>query len=340
MWSEVREVSDSDVLSQEEINELVQALLSGQISPEQVKEKEEEKKIKPYDFKRPSKFSKEQMRTFQMIHENFARSLSTFLSGRLRSFVDVTLSSVDQITYEEFIKSLLNPSFIVVFSGDNLEGNAVFEMGLDIFYTMLDMIMGGPGEKPLNRSPTDIEISVMRREIMNMLTILAQAWSDIQSFIPTIENIESNPQFVQIVPPNEMVLLITVAVSIGETSSFINICWPSSLLEPFSDKLSARYWFAAAKKEEARKKEEIEKLEKSIRNVMIDLVAILGETTLSLKDILELEVGDVIRLNTHFDEEISIAVDGVEKFKGIPGRHKGNYAVRITKVTGEVIESE
>ncbi|HIP92669.1 MAG TPA: flagellar motor switch protein FliM, partial [Thermotoga sp.] len=112
-------MSDSDVLSQEEINELVQALLSGQISPEQVKEEEKEKKIKPYDFKRPSKFSKEQMRTFQMIHENFARSLSTFLSGRLRSFVDVNLSSVDQITYEEFLRSLLNPSFIVVFSGDN-----------------------------------------------------------------------------------------------------------------------------------------------------------------------------------------------------------------------------
>ena len=133
----------SDVLSQEEINQLIEALMKGELKEEDLLKEEEEKKVKPYDFKRPSKFSKEQLRTFQMIHENFGRALSTYLSGRLRTFVDVEIS-IDQLTYEEFIRSVMIPSFIVIFTGDVFEGSAIFEMRLDLFYTMLDIIMGGP----------------------------------------------------------------------------------------------------------------------------------------------------------------------------------------------------
>lgn len=317
----------SDVLSQEEINQLIEALMKGELKEEDLLKEEGEKKVKPYDFKRPSKFSKEQLRTFQMIHENFGRSLSTYLSGRLRTFVDVEIS-IDQLTYEEFIRSVMIPSFIVIFTGDVFEGSAIFEMRLDLFYTILDIIMGGPGDNPPNRTPTDIETSIMRREVTNILTLLAQAWSDFQYFIPSIENIETNPQFVQIVPPNEIVLLVTASVSWGEFTSFINVCWPFSLLEPFLEKLSNRFWMMGRKPE--RIEERVEELKVASQSVPLTVQAVIGEAWLTLREVLNLQEGDVIRLNTHYKDEIRIDVEGKPKFRGIPGKYKGKYAVKIT----------
>ncbi len=322
----------SDVLSQDEIDKLLQSLSSGEVNIEEIKE--EEKAVKTYDFKRPSKFSKEQLRTFEMIHENFARSVSTYLSGRVRSFVNVSLASVDQITYEEFTRSLPNPSFITVFSANELVGNVVMEMGLEIFYTILDLILGGPGIPISNRSPTDVEVAIMRKEVVSILTHLAQAWEDIQSFVPNIENIESNPQFVQVAPPSEMVVLVTLYMSVGKTEGFMNICWPSTVIEPFSEKLSARLWFTTGS--QRTYKEDREKLEKSIQDAYAEVSAVLGEATLSFWDILNLSVGDVIRLNTHQNDPIIIRVNGIDKFKGIPGTHRGHYAAKVS----EVIEME
>jgi len=159
------------------------------------------------------------------------------LLGRVRTFVSVNLASIDQIAYEEFVRSLPSPSFIVVFSAPELVGSGVLEFSLDIFYTII------------KRNPSEIETSIMRKEVMNILTNLAEAWSDIVSFVPVIESIETNPQFVQIAPANEMVLLVTLFISIGKTESFMNICWPSSVTEPFSDKLSSRMWFAMKKEQ-------------------------------------------------------------------------------------------
>jgi len=322
----------SDVLSQDEIDKLLQSLSSGEVDIEEIKE--EEKAVKTYDFKRPSKFSKEQLRTFEMIHENFARSVSTYLSGRVRSFVNVSLASVDQITYEEFTRSLPNPSFITIFSANELVGNIVMEMGLEIFYTILDLILGGPGIPISSRSPTDVEIAIMRKEVVSILTHLAQAWEDIQPFVPNIENIESNPQFVQVAPPSEMVVLVTLYMSVGKTEGFMNICWPSTVIEPFSEKLSARLWFTTGSQKTY--KEDIEKLKKSIQDAYADVAAVLGEATLSFWDILNLSVGDVIRLNTHQDDPIIIRINGRDKFRAVPGIHRGHYAAKVS----EVIEME
>ncbi len=324
----------SDVLSQEEIDKLLQSLSTGEVDIEEIKEEEEKKSVKPYDFKRPSKFSKEQLRTFEMIHENFARSVSTYLSGRVRSFVNVSLASVDQITYEEFTRSLPNPSFITIFSSRDLVGNAVMEMGLEIFYTILDLILGGPGIPVGNRSPTDVELSIMRKEIINILTHLAQAWEEIHEFVPNIENIESNPQFVQVAPPNEMVVLVTLYMSIGKTEGFMNICWPSSVIEPFGEKLSARLWFTASSPEVSP--EDVEKLRSSLKGSIATVSAVLGETVQKLGEILTLNIGDVIRLNTHQDDPVILRVNGRDKFKALPGTYKGHYAAKIV----EVLETE
>lgn len=325
----------SDVLSQDEIDKLLQALKSGELSVEEIKR--EEKRVKLYDFRRPSKFSKEHVRVFDMIHENFARSVSTYLSGRVRTFVSINLASIDQITYEEFIRSLPAPAFIVVFSAPEFVGSAILEMNLELFYAILDLILGGPGTTNVKRPPTEIEISIMRKEVMNILANLAQAWGDVYAFSPTIESIENNPQFVQIAPPNEMILLISLFLTIGKTEGFMNVCWPSSLMEPLMDRLSSRNWFKVAKKEEAS-----EKLQKDLvenlgqMNVVIN--AVLGEAILTVREILELEVGDVIRLKSHKDEDITLQVQGKTKFLARPGTYKGYRAVKITKVVEPEVE--
>ncbi|ANQ54212.1 flagellar motor switch protein FliM [Thermosipho affectus] len=324
----------SDVLSQEEIDRLLQAVNQGEVSIEEVKKEEEEKKVRTYDFLRPRKFSKEQERTLQMLHENFARSLSTYFSGRLRSFVAVDLVSIDQMTYDEFIKSIKNPSFITVFSAKEFVGSAVLDIDLEIFYGILEILLGGPGTSvELNRPPTGTEIEVMRKEVVNILTNLSQAWNSVYSFVPVIEAIETNPQFVQVVALNEMVLVITFFVNIGKLEGYINVCWPSSLVEPIGEKLTTQSWFKT--KQKIVSEEDMKALRENLARTIVELSATIGETNLTLWDILNLEVGDVIRLNTFKEDPLKIKLNGKDKFLGVPGVFKGRYAVRIVEVLDE-----
>ncbi|HBJ81236.1 MULTISPECIES: flagellar motor switch protein FliM [Pseudothermotoga] len=325
----------SDVLSQDEIDKLLQAISSGEVTVDEIK-KEETKKVKLYDFRRPSKFSKEHIRVFDMIHENFARSISTYLSGRVRTFTNINLASIDQISYEEFIRSLPAPSFITVFSAPEFVGSAILEMNLEIFYTILDLILGGPGIPNVKRTPSDIELSIMRKEVMNILTNLSQAWSEVYQFVPTIESVENNPQFVQIAPPNEMILLVSLYVTIAKTEGFLNICWPSSLTEPFMDKLSSRTWFTAKREQLSEKM--LEDLKQNVKTMKMKISAILGEAILSVKEILDLEVGDVIRLQTHKDDDVMVEVQSKPKFMARPGVFKGYRAVKVTRILKPEVE--
>ena len=324
----------SDVLSQEEIDRLLAALSQGEVNIEEVKKEGEEKKIRTYDFLRPQKFSKEQIRTVQMIHENFARSVSTYLSGKLRSFTSVNVVGIDQLTYDEYMKSIGNPSFITIFTAREFVGSSILNINLEIFYGILDVLLGGPGEViDAKRVPTEIEIGIIKKEIVNILTSLSQAWASVHPFIPVVESTETNPQFVQVVPSNEMVLAVTFFVNFGKIEGYMSICWPSSVIEPIGEKLTTQSWFKIKQKEVTQ--ELVENLKLNIKKAKLDVIAKIGETKLTLGEILTLEVGDVIRLREHYDEPIKIEVNGKTKFLGKPGQFKGNYAVKITEVIEE-----
>lgn len=324
----------SDVLSQEEIDRLLSALSQGEVNIEEVKKEGEEKKIRTYDFLRPQKFSKEQQRTVQMIHENFARSMSTYLSGKLRSFTSVSVVGIDQLTYDEYMKSIGNPSFITVFTAREFVGSVILNTSLEIFYGILDVLLGGPGETgDVKRIPTEIEIGIIKKEIVNILTSLSQAWASIHPFIPVVESTETNPQFVQIVPSSEMVLAITFFVSFGKVEGYMSLCWPSSVIEPIGEKLTTQSWFKVKQKEITQ--EHIENLKENLQKTKVEVNAVIGETVLTLGEILMLEVGDVIRLKEHYDEPIKIEINGRLKFLGKPGQYKGNYAVKVTDVIKE-----
>ncbi|HPE42067.1 MAG TPA: flagellar motor switch protein FliM, partial [Thermotogota bacterium] len=278
----------ADTLSQEEIDSLLRAVTKGEVSVEEIKKEEEKAKVKSYDFRRPMKFSKDHTRTFQMIHENFARSLSTYLSGRLRFFVDVSLGPIEQITYGEFLKSVPNPTYMAIFTGSSLNGSAILEINQTIIFGMIDRILGGAGMSiTKSRSLTEIETNIVRRETMRFLTLLRDAWVNVMEFVPEIENTESNPQFVQIAPINDMTLLITMEIMIGTIEGFMNICIPTSVVEPFTEKITNQFWFSSSEKKE--KEELTPKIARNLQNTPISLQAILGKTRLSVGELLYLQ---------------------------------------------------
>ncbi len=219
-------------------------------------EEESQKKVaKPYDFKRPDKFSKDQIRTLQMIHETFARMVTTSLSAQLRAAVSVHVNSVDQLSYEEFNRSIPSPTTMAIINMDPFRGSAIFEIDPSLSFAIIDRLFGGRGEnqKNLNRELTDIERSVMESVIVRMLGNLRESWSTVIDLRPRLGNIETNPQFAQIVPPNDMVVLVSFESKISDSEGMMNFCIPYITIEPIVNKLSAQYWYSSIQKSVRRK---------------------------------------------------------------------------------------
>jgi flagellar motor switch protein FliM len=233
----------TQVLSQEEINQLLTVINSGESEPEDFKPAVISRKIKIYDFKRPDKFTKEQIRTISIMHETFSRLTTNSLSAQLRSMVHVHVASVDQLSYEEFIRSIPTPTTLAIINMDPLKGNAVMEIDPDITFSIIDRICGGIGETTSQHELTDIEQSIMENIIVRMLGNLREAWTGVLGLRPRLEQIDTNPQFVQIVPPNEMAVEVTLETKISDKEGLINICIPYSTVEPIIDKLSNSYWY-------------------------------------------------------------------------------------------------
>src|SRR5690625_2224704 len=233
-----------DVLSQNEIDALLSALSSGEMDAEQLKEEEEDKKVKVYDFKRALRFSKDQIRSISRIHVNFARLLSTYFSGQLRTYVDISVASVDQIPYEEFIRSVQAMTILNVYSVEPLEGRIIFEFNPNIAYAMLDRLLGGRGAsldkiKNLTEIETKLMSQLFEKGITNNLT---EAWTSVINMNPQFEEFEVNPQFLQLVSPNETVVVVSLDTTVGESSGMINICIPHVVLESIIPRLSVHYW--------------------------------------------------------------------------------------------------
>lgn len=206
-----------DVLTQEQIDALLAAANEGETSLEELKREETAKKIKVYDFRRPDKFSKDQIRTLYMLHESFARMLNTYMSSHLRTLVNVDVVSVEQLTYQEFVQSLANPSVISILGVPPLKGNIIFEISSEIAFAYLDRVFGGDGTTAVKtRVLTEIEDAVMRRFVNSAMERFKEAWSNITQMNPILEATESNPQFTQIVPPNDMVVIVTLHTKLGE----------------------------------------------------------------------------------------------------------------------------
>lgn len=321
----------NEVLSQDEIDQLLNAISSGEPESDEYKPVNNARKIKIYDFKRPSKFSKEQLRTVSSMHENFARSTTTSLSAQLRSLVHVHVSSVDELTYEEFIRSIPTPTTLAVINMDPLKGTAVLEIDPTITFCMIDRLFGGRGATNANknRDLTDIEQEVMEGVIVRILANMREAWSNVIDLRPRFAQIETNPQFAQIVPPNEMVVLVTLDTKVGDEEGLMNFCIPYITIEPIISKLSSQFWFSSVRRNSTT--QYMGTIKGQLSSVDMDVIADIGNINLPIRDVLSLKVGDVVRLSSiKVGDPLSLSVGNKKKFYCQPGVVGKKMAVQIT----------
>ncbi|VBB08086.1 flagellar motor switch protein flim [Lucifera butyrica] len=324
-------MAGSEVLSQAEIDELLSALSTGVVSAEDIRSEEKQRKIKVYDFKRPDKFSKDQIRTLYMLHENFARLINTYLSAHLRTLVHINVASVDQLTYEEFIRSLPNPSVINIFQMRPLKGNAILDINPNIIFSIIDRLFGGPGLPPGKpRALTDIEEAIVRRLIGKTLESFQEAWKQVVAIEPRMEAIETNPQFTQIVPPNDMVVIVTLQAKIGQSEGLINICIPYLVLEPIMSKLTTTFWVASSMAKQFSQ-ESMDILQRKLEKARVPIIVELGRSTVTVQELLDLSVGDVLQLERNLADSLSVMIGQKEKFKCKPGTSGHRVAIQITE---------
>ena len=298
----------ADVLSQNEIDALLKQLSSGELDVDEIND-EPAVKIKDYDFTRPAKFSKEHLRTLEIIFENFGRLVSSNLPAYLRKNVQVDVMNSEAVTYSEFSNALSNPVLLGIVDFAPLKGDIIIELASNLGFTIIDRMLGGLGdplEKP--RDFSEIELSVLER-------------------------IETNSQFAQIISPSEMIAIVTINVCIGNVEGLMNVCLPFLTLESIMDKLNTKYWFSTMKNKDEDSYEAF--IETAINKAQIPMKVLLGKSTISVMDFINLQVGDIIKLDSHVNDELEVYVGNIAKFKALPGSGAENYAVKVTEIIRE-----
>jgi flagellar motor switch protein FliM len=328
----------SDILSQAEVESLLSSMDHGAggenrpgaaaraiaSGPHKIREK-----VTPYDFKRPERVGKEQMRALQSLHEGFGRNFGAALSAMLRSIVEVKLTSVDQLTYSEFVFSLENPTCFNLLRAEPLEGNLILDINPSILYPIIDRLLGGGRESStLARRPlTEIELRLVARITGLFLHELKHAWENVLDLKLSVERVENNPQLVQIVPPNEVVVLISFELSVGDVRGMMNLCIPFNAIERVGHKLSSNSWVSYGKSGSTA--ETVRTLASRLHGSLVELVVRLADTKISTNDLVGLRVGDIITTDKDTRAPLVVCVEGVEKFAAKGGEFKGRKAIRI-----------
>ncbi len=286
-------------------------------------------KVATYDFKRPERVGKEQMRALQTLHEGFARNFGAALSGLLRSIVDVKLTSVDQLTYSEFVFSLENPTCFNLVKAEPLEGSLILDMNPSVLFPIIDRLLGGGREEsPSSRRPlTEIEMRLVSRITNVFLDELKRAWENVLDLQLEVVQVESNPQLVQVVPPNEVVVLISFELTLGDSRGMLNLCIPFNSIERIGHKLSANSWISYGKK--TATPASVEKVTRRLSGSLVQLVVHLADTTITAGDLISLRVGDIITTEQDVHAPLSVWVEGKEKFRAYPGAFKGRKAIQM-----------
>lgn len=330
----------AEVLSQSEIDALLSALSTGDVEPEQLKEKEEKHKIKKYDFRSPQKFSKDHIRTLEMVHDAFARIISNYLSGQLRKHVRVDIQSVEQITYEEFVHSIPNPTILTIFKMPPLQGNILLEMNPQFSFQILDILLGGTGDREERAKEfSEIDKNILSNITSEMIKSLILAWDGILEVKPEFEGLETNASANQTLAPNEPVALLSFSVELGKSTTYMNLCIPYLSVEKVLDKLVVQYWFKTDESE--LQDESREKLKKGMEPVEVNMHVQLGKTNVTIDDFLKLVKGDVLVLNSQYSDPVRVFVEDEECFIAKPGTIGKNIGIELLDIIDkDVIENE
>ncbi|MBR5799934.1 MAG: flagellar motor switch protein FliM [Lachnospiraceae bacterium] len=322
-----------EVLSQSEIDNLLAAISTGELDMDQMQESSE-RQVKDYDFKRPAKFSKEHLRTLEIIYEHYGRLVSTNLPVYLRKNVQVSVSSSEAVTFSEFTNALANPVILGIVDFAPLNGSIIIELATNLGFAMIDRMLGGQGvplERP--RDFSEIEMTILEKVMIICMQLMREPWRNVVDVAPIMERIETNAQFAQVIAPSDMIAIVTMNVKVGDVEGLMNICLPYFTLEDVMDKLNTKYWFSTMQLEDSEGYEE--HIESLIKRIDVPIKAVLGKSQVSVNDFINLQVGDIIRLNTGVDSDMEVYVGNMKKFTALPGSSKDKYAVRVTSVIRE-----
>lgn len=322
-----------DVLSQGEIDSLLQQLSSGEIDAEEIKENRE-KQVKNYDFARPSKFSKENLRTLEIIFEHYGRLLSTNLPVYLRKNIQVEVMNSEAVTYSEFSNALSNPVLLGVVDFSPLQGEILLELASSLGYAIVDRMLGGAGI-PLEKTRdfSEIELLIIERVMNVCVNLLREPWENVTEIMPRLQRIETNSQFAQIISPGEMIAIVTINLKIGDVEGLMNICLPFITLEAVMDKLNTKFWYSNMQVRDEETYQDV--IEDLIEHAPISVKAVLGKSHIAVADFVNLVPGDIIRMDREIDQELDVYVGNMRKFTALPGASGQNYAVRVTSVIRE-----
>jgi flagellar motor switch protein FliM len=323
----------ADVLSQNEIDALLNAISSGAVDTASAQDDSPEMKVKTYDFRTAGRFSKEQLRTLTLIYENFARLFTTYLSGAMRAICQVDILSVEELKYQEFVNALPNPVVLVIISTPPLVGSLLLEISPDVAFSMISRLLGGGdvGHARESRSFTEIELVLIERVVRQFIRLFSEAWEKITPIEVSLERIETSAQFAQIVALNETVAIITLNVKIGMDEGLVNLCLPHLALEPVSKQLNTKLMFHAGAENRARTSM-TDNIQHRIENTPLPISATFNPTQANVLDILSLQAGDVIQLEHAVGEDLTMKIGHLDKFRVSLGVKDNRYAVMISGV--------
>jgi flagellar motor switch protein FliM len=322
-----------EVLSQSEIDSLLNALSSGELDAEDIKSKDEVQ-VRNYDFARPSKFSKEHLRTLEIIYEHYGRLLSTNLPLYLRKNVSVTTASSETVVFSEFSNALSNPVILGIVDFAPLKGSMMIELSPNLGFAIIDRMLGGKG-LPIdkNRDFSEIELVIIEKIMVLCMQLMKDPWKNVVELNPMLERIETNPQFAQIIAPNDMIAIVTLNVTIGDVDGIMNICLPFFTIEEVIEKLNTKFWYSRMK--DSDEEDFSGYVESLIRRVEVPITAYLGRSVITVNDFAGLQCGDIIRLDTKAEEPLPVYVGNIKKFLAAPGKSGDKYACRVTTVIRE-----
>lgn len=325
------------VLSQHEIDSLLEAIDSGEID-EEIIEETDTPKVRPYDFRRPVRLSKEYLSTITMVLEDFAKISVNLLSTKLRRQVAMEMVSIEQVSFDEFIHSVPRFTLMTTLTSEGKNGVQIIEINPQASMQMVEILCGYDNNESTfsqenKDSFTDIELSILEEMVTTFSFAFSSAWKDLDQFETQVESIETNPQMLQSMSPNEPVVLTTFRMALDEHDSFVNVCLPYVFFEDILDQLSFRNWFHEGKEAD---ESDHEKFAEVLQPVQVDLEVLLGESEMSIQSFLDMEIGDIVKLDHKTSSPLKMLVGGEAHFHVKPGTLKENMAVEVL----EFIEGE
>ena len=330
----------ADILSQAEIDELLNALTLGSDIETQIEEKSDYLSAKPYNFKTANKFPKEQIRTLNMVFQNFAQLLSTQMTGILRTTCECELLSVEELSFNEFNNSLPSPVVLAILNLPPMQGSELMEISPEAAYMIINRLLGGSDAgMDTGKQFTEIEMALMERVLRQHMVLFEEAWEKIFTLHAQLERIETSTQFTQIVALNEAIAVITLNLKIGNEAGLITICIPRTSIEPVAKQLNTRLLFEN-RQEIQRDEARTEQMTDRLIHTPVEMTAYFEETPATVSDIINLQVGDVIRLNQNTNKPIMVKVQHIPKFYAKIGTSGSKYAVQIVDIIKEENEDE